>query len=712
MNQLTQDTFLKLVESLRKYQRAELIEENENLIETLYTDPFPNDFVLKTMLQNQTTLLIGRKGTGKSTIINRFQHEIRKSNDKLSLYIDVKSIYIQAKESSPQINNTEYNVLSEAEKEKYFIYREFLKKVIEELETEIKKAVFKNKLTKILFGGKTESDFKKELSDIFKNKSSYEDITALQALKSKDEKLNRQEQENTKSLTTTLKPEFTIGKDGVGGSLGSLEGKYEQKKTKGQSELTSIEYSGILIRYFNIIDLMNQIKKLLVNLKINLVFICLDDASELEKDALETFMRCVVTPLNNSSEGFFKFKISFYPGRDLLPEIDRTKVETINLDYYNLYQNTGRDKVEENAIKYTERLLRKRFDNYFGKDSLLEDFFDVSSVSINQYYKQLFYSSSNVPRNLGKILWYASRMSIFEGKKITKAIIQEATKQHYLQETRTVFFKNEFIQYKDYNEKFEKEHLKNLVNEIILKAKDNKRHIGNSSSAIFKNYTTNTAPSNYLYFNPEFESLIASLELNFFITKHSQQKDRGSGSGSNYIPPKEVSIYTLNYGLCQSEDIIYDENSDRKFRIERVFDFNNLIINWANSQKSIICNNCNATHSLEKLDAIKALGMICTECGQKTCEIITNNNTLKIVENSVQIPEKYFQILNTLMIEDGQKVRDISTELDYNRWTISALIRSDRLLQTEEYITPKNENGTKHYYITEKAKNIFFNGSN
>jgi len=712
MNQLTQDTFLKLVESLRKYQRAELIEENENLIEALYTDPFPNDFVLKTMLQNQTTLLIGRKGTGKSTIINRFQHEIRKSTNKLSLYIDVKSIYIQAKESSPQINDSEYNILSEAEKEKYFIYKEFLKKVIEELQSEINKAVFSSKLSKVFFGGKTETDFKKSLSDIFKYRSSYEDITALKAIKNKDEKIHKKDNETTKSFTTILKPELTIGKDGVGGSLGSLEDKYEQKNTTGQSDLTSQEYSGILIRYFNIIDLMNQIKKLLVSLKINVVFICLDDASELEKDALETFMRCVVTPLNNSSEGFFKFKISFYPGRDLLPEIDRTKVETINLDYYNLYQNTGRDKIEENSIKYTERLLRKRFDHYFGKDSLVEDFFDTTTVSIIEYYKQLFYSSSNVPRNLGKILWYASRMSIFEGKKITRSVIQEATKQHYLQETRTVFFKNEFIQYKDYNEKFEKEHLKNLVNEIILKAKENKRHIGNSSAAIFKNYTTNTAPSNYLYFNPEFENLIASLELNFFITKHSQQKDRGSGTGSNYIPPKEVSIYTLNYGLCQSEDIIYDENSDRKFRIERVFDFNNLIISWANSQKTIICSNCNATHNLEILDAIKALGMICTECGQKSCEIITNNNNLNIVENNIQIPEKYFQILNTLMIENGLKVKDISTELDFNRWTITALIRSDRLLQIEGYIVPEIKNGIKHYYITEKAKNIFFNGTN
>ena len=47
MNQLIQDTFLKLVESLRKHQRAELIEGDENLIEALYTDPFANDFVLK-----------------------------------------------------------------------------------------------------------------------------------------------------------------------------------------------------------------------------------------------------------------------------------------------------------------------------------------------------------------------------------------------------------------------------------------------------------------------------------------------------------------------------------------------------------------------------------------------------------------------------------------------------------------------------------------
>ena len=87
MEETQADIFLKMTESLSRYRRAELKDENtsENLIEELYVDPLENDLILKTMLKNNTTLLIGRKGTGKSTIINRFQHEIRKKDNKLSL---------------------------------------------------------------------------------------------------------------------------------------------------------------------------------------------------------------------------------------------------------------------------------------------------------------------------------------------------------------------------------------------------------------------------------------------------------------------------------------------------------------------------------------------------------------------------------------------------------------------------------------------------
>ena len=94
MNKSKSDIFLDIVDSLSRYRRAELIDDkNKNLIEELYVDPLDNDLVLKSMMKNNTTLLIGRKGTGKSTIINRFQHEIRKTDNKISLYIDVNSLF-------------------------------------------------------------------------------------------------------------------------------------------------------------------------------------------------------------------------------------------------------------------------------------------------------------------------------------------------------------------------------------------------------------------------------------------------------------------------------------------------------------------------------------------------------------------------------------------------------------------------------------------
>jgi len=86
MEQNFKDTFSELIESLKRSQRAELVdEENNSVLEELYVDPFEGNMVINNMMNDQTTLLIGRKGTGKSTIINKFQHEIRKSSNKAQL---------------------------------------------------------------------------------------------------------------------------------------------------------------------------------------------------------------------------------------------------------------------------------------------------------------------------------------------------------------------------------------------------------------------------------------------------------------------------------------------------------------------------------------------------------------------------------------------------------------------------------------------------
>ena len=90
-------TFNKITESLRQYRRAELKdfepEVGPNPVDKFYVDPLPEGAVLQTILTPGTVFLLGRKGTGKSTIFAKAQSEIRKSKELFSIYIDVKSLY-------------------------------------------------------------------------------------------------------------------------------------------------------------------------------------------------------------------------------------------------------------------------------------------------------------------------------------------------------------------------------------------------------------------------------------------------------------------------------------------------------------------------------------------------------------------------------------------------------------------------------------------
>lgn len=62
---LNPDKFAKIAESLRQYRRAELGDFEQdvegNPIDTLYVDALEGDAVLKTVLLNSTTFLVGRK---------------------------------------------------------------------------------------------------------------------------------------------------------------------------------------------------------------------------------------------------------------------------------------------------------------------------------------------------------------------------------------------------------------------------------------------------------------------------------------------------------------------------------------------------------------------------------------------------------------------------------------------------------------------------
>src|SRR5438067_12273412 len=89
------EEFRAAAQSLKLYRRAELEDElhNKSLIKDLYVDPLPAEHVFRTILKPNTTFLIGRKGTGKSTIFQRLQYELRHLEGYASAYIDIKTTY-------------------------------------------------------------------------------------------------------------------------------------------------------------------------------------------------------------------------------------------------------------------------------------------------------------------------------------------------------------------------------------------------------------------------------------------------------------------------------------------------------------------------------------------------------------------------------------------------------------------------------------------
>ena len=131
------ENFFNAVESLKKYRRADLVDERgRNLLEKLYTDLLPGNHILKKSLKDNTTYLVGRKGTGKSTIFLRIEQELRKNSSYLPCYIDVKTVYESAQ---TEYINLDYlkDYLDSKSLQKYLIERSFLQSVLSRLLVEI-----------------------------------------------------------------------------------------------------------------------------------------------------------------------------------------------------------------------------------------------------------------------------------------------------------------------------------------------------------------------------------------------------------------------------------------------------------------------------------------------------------------------------------------------------------------------------------------------
>ncbi|MFS1901156.1 hypothetical protein BCU43_006870 [Vibrio lentus] len=694
ISQKNKDNFFNLVDSLKKCRRADLsdVSKNKDVIEKLYVDPLDNDLILKSISKLNTTILTGRRGTGKSTIIARLQHDIRKSNDRLSLYIDVKSIFEQSKAFSYSTEKYSDH-FSVQDLNKYLIYKSFLKEIISEIKLELKTNTLKFYLAKITdYFGPDKTAFEEELNRIFDDieKFEYLDVEVL-----KQKKVLSNEDNNNvvdRKFATNVSVDLEHSKAG-----------FSTEHSASSSDASSVneEFSEVLLKCFNPVLIMRSIRELLKNIGINHVFICLDDFSEIDYDAMKIFVDVIIGPLNNLSDEFFKFKIAAYPGRIYLGDIDPQKIEQIRLDFYELYQAKTIVDVHAQAQGSIKKLIEKRT-QFFCKQAP-DEFFDTTRATLDEYYKALFDITSCVPRNVGWILWYANQQSIAKDKKITLGDLSIAAEKHFIDTVRPYFSQNQFMR-EPFNMKLEKYHLHQLLNRFIESSKSNKRDILVSDSKVFSKDKTKP-PTSHFYINKKLEDVLKPLEMQFFITKYNEQKDQDSS--------ELMSFFSFNYGLCVSEDIHYGRGSDRKYVIQRRFNNTKNLQAYLSSAKHISCNNiqCNANHDYEMLAMIEMFDMLCPKCKVGTCSVEHASVDIELADDKILLPEFDMQFINSLKVDSPQYPSGLAQELDCTYQKVgkrAAKLKDLGFLQAREMTMDKALGKRNYYSLTSAAVETYF----
>lgn len=673
-----QTDFLKFATSLKLVRKAKIEHDGKNVIDEIYTDLLPNDGILQQVNLPRTSILKGRKGTGKSTILQKSIADMIQNKDVITVYIDVKTLYDGA---TPTLNTAIETPIS-TELKKYLIYKNFLFEVVKEANNNFRETVMKGSVLS-------------RLRQTLGGKMNYVEMAFDQMLSNLDSVIKKVDAQ----LFTLVSNSETVSTQGsieVGAELSTTpNAKLTLKDTEESSCKT--EFSNAVLKYFDIKKcLIDSFLKIRDILQVKYIYMYLDDYSEMDKEAQELFMDWFVAPLNNISDDFVKFKIATYPSRFYFGKLDNQKVDEIHLDFYNSlssYKNIA--KMEELSINYIRRLIMNRF-NIFLPDNKINDFFDVKE---DELFELLFDISLNTPRVIGYVLAYCYTTHITLDKKITKAALSAAAQKYYEDVTQQYFESNKFV-IQAFDEMVSRENLRFLMSKFIDKEKENNRIVNIEEKR--------DLPTSHFLVSNDLSKLLDSLELNGYITTYNKINDKDNSPST---------LYAINYGLCQQENLKFGRPKDtelRKYYQERKFVFNDILKDHFNKSQELECMEGHR-FSFEQYSMIEAFGMICPICSRENhrmipCELkVTNNNVIELIQdyvkNSLKLSDELeYEILNYLSLnkDEYHRASVIAEELDCTYQLIAK--RAMKLVERELVVVSKRD--TRNYYqITEYGLN-------
>lgn len=708
---MDQNKFSKIAESLRQYHRAELKDFEREIgskpIDQLYVDPLPGEAILKSVISNNTTFLLGRKGTGKSTVFAKAQSVFRNENDIISIYIDVKSIYdVLDANDIPDFELEAYKISNVAYRS-HMLRKVMLGKVISELLKEINSSCDKLSLFDRWRGAKKQFDeLKRSLIELSDNvriaKLEKIEIPILQKITSqlriKQQKEKGQEAKASGKLVgkaSILKSELNVE---AAGSMADFD------KTLDDTDIYN-EYSEVVYKSFPFDKIIDEIKTLLSESGLSRLFAFFDDFSELNFIDQRLFVDVVLSPLNNSSNESIKLKIAAYPGRVYYGKIDAGKADTIFLDFSDLYEATDVQEMERSATNYTLRLLTKRFESFGVK---LEDYFEINSNNtIDDYMIIMFQASFNVPRIMGHLLHLLYLDRISKAQKITSSSIRLVSKKYYENTILKYFERYNRYALEPFENKLDRYNQNQLLNSIIEEARKVRKSIIDKKigGTYFKNLGGNP-PTSHFIVSPELEQIFSSLESNFFLSRYKKTRDKAG---------KDVIVYALFLGLCESERMAWGYPKGREYRnyfVQRCFEYTGIIHKFLSNNQTIKCNLCGHCFPIEQKKSFELFKWKCPECDNGHCSIVYLSNEFKIeIENlnkDIMLDPVELEIIDTLNDEQTKmRAGEISVLIDTTYQMVGR--RTSKLQEFGLIVKERDNDGIMKSELTPKCVETYFN---
>lgn len=696
------DRFAKIAESLRQFRRAELSDFEQdvqgNPVDALYVDALEGDAVLKTVLLNSTTFLVGRKGTGKSTVFAKAQLELRKRTDVMSVYLDVKSLHELLSTSDSVVQSVHDNSISQSVLQVHKLRKGFLGAIIADLIKELKEAY------------ESRSLIQKWIGKVRK----YEDVIGelgQLAADVKMAKLTEEELPILRTITVKSKGALSTKKSSTAkAKLGAtVSSKPELKASTGfeafdesitDNELYE-EYADAVLRSFPFQELLMRIKELLAGVGIVRLFAFFDDFSELSWVDQKLFVDVVLAPLNNASDETIRLKVAGYPGRTYYGKIDPGKVDTVGLDFYQLYKAQEIQTSEAAAVNHLERLLMSRFSG-FGENIL--DYFD-SGTPLSDHYRLLFEVTLNVPRLIGYVLHFCYLDRVSKGQTITAPAIRLAAQKYYETVVAQYFDRMNRFAMEPFERKLDRHNQQQLLGSLVKEARSVRRGIANGSvgGKYFDGLTR--PPVSHFSVSPQMEKLLSALELNFLITKYHEMRDK---SGA------DVSVYAFFYGLCEAENFPWGyprgRRDDRSYFVQRCFNYNSAIKQFLSNNQTIECDACGACLAMDKKEMVEFYKWRCPECQTGKCSIISLGDDFKkeveTLDKETMLPPVELGILEALNDENvAMRAGEIAALVDV---TYQLVGHRTTKLQESGLVQKVSIDGANRSLITNKARERYF----